>query len=340
MKYLQAIKGEKVSPPPVWLMRQAGRYLPEYMELRDKYSFLDFCNTPELATEVTMQPIRRFNFDASIMFSDILVPLVPMGAELSFEKGHGPKIANQIRSMADVDGIKTIEPRESLTHVLESVRMMRAELPEETALIGFAGAPFTLACYWIEGGKPDPFANIKSMMYSNPTAFNSLLGKLADMVVDHLTAIYESGANAVQVFDTWAGIMPEHEFKEFNLPVLQRIFISLKEKGIHATYYAKNSHHLLDSLKHIGSSVISLDWRTPISQARDTFGSNIAIQGNLDPTVLLGGEDRIRSEVRRIIAETWDDGGFVFNLGHGILPMTPISAVEILLDEIRGGGLQ
>jgi uroporphyrinogen decarboxylase len=287
-----------------------------------------------------MQPIRRFNFDASIMFSDILVPLVPMGAELTFEKGQGPQIANPIRNEEDIESIKPIEPRESLTHVLESVRMMRAELPKETALIGFAGAPFTLACYWIEGGKPDPFANIKGMMYANPTAFNRLLNKLADMVVDHLTAIYEAGADAVQLFDTWAGIMPEHEYKEFNLPVLQRIFRILKEKGIDATYYAKNSHHLLDSLKSTGASVISLDWRTPISQARDTFGSKIAIQGNLDPTVLLGGEDRIRSEVRRIIAETWDEGGFVFNLGHGILPMTPISAVEILLDEIRGGGSQ
>ncbi len=337
MKYIQAINGNKLKTPPVWLMRQAGRYLPEYMELRGKYTFLDCCNTPELACEVTMQPIRRFNFDASIMFSDILVPLVPMGAELTFEKGHGPHIANPLRNEADINNIVSIEPSESLPHVLESVHMMRSELPKETALIGFAGAPFTLACYWIEGGKPDPFANIKSMMYSNPTAFYTLLDKLAEMVVDHLTAIYESGADAVQLFDTWAGIMPEHEFKEFNLPILQRIFSSLQDKGIAATYYAKNSHHLLETLAKTGAQVIGLDWRTPISQARSEFGSKLAIQGNLDPTVLLGSEDRIRSETRRILAETWDEGGFIFNLGHGILPMTPISAVETLLDEIRKG---
>jgi len=338
MIYIQAITGKKVNPPPVWLMRQAGRYLPEYMELRENYSFLDFCNIPELACEVTMQPIRRFNFDASIMFSDILIPLVPMGAELTFEKGQGPKIANPLRSENDIQTISKIEPRESLSHVLESVGMMRTELPKQTTLIGFAGAPFTLACYWIEGGKPDPFANIKGLMYSNQPAFATLMDKLANMVIDYLTAIYEAGADAVQLFDTWAGIMPEHEFKEFNLPVLKKIFSGLKAKGITATYYAKNSHHLLDSLKHTGAAVISLDWRTPLSEARDIFGSNIAIQGNLDPTALLGSEDRIRSETRRVIAEAGDKGGFVFNLGHGILPMTPISSVEILLDEIRGGG--
>ncbi|MBT3232149.1 MAG: uroporphyrinogen decarboxylase [Calditrichaeota bacterium] len=336
MLYLRAARGEKFEKPPVWLMRQAGRYLPEYNLIRKKFSFLDVCNNPELACEVTMQPIRRFHFDASIMFSDILVPLVPMGAELSFGKGHGPVISNTIRSKSDVDKIKKIEPRESLKHVLESVKMMRAELPGDVALIGFAGAPFTLSSYWVEGGKPDPFANLKGMMYHQPETFINLLEKLGEMVVDYLSALVEAGADAIQLFDTWAGIMPVHEYRKFNLPVLKSIFSGLKHLGVPTTYYAKGSMHLLPEMKNTGADVIGLDWRSPLDEARVTLGAETVLQGNLDPTVLLGSEETIRRETRRILSEVNGSGGHIFNLGHGILPMTPISSVEILLDEIRG----
>ncbi len=334
-RYLRAASGEALQVPPVWLMRQAGRYLPEYLELRAKHDFLTVCNTPELACEVTMQPIRRFHFDASILFSDILVPLVPMGADLTFGKGHGPRISNPIRSRSDVDALKQIEPREQLREVLDAVSMIRRELPDDVALIGFCGAPFTLACYWIEGGKPEPFARIKSLMYQDRAAFDLLMNKLADMVADYMIAMVEAGADSLQLFDTWAGVLPAHEFREFLLPSIQRIFQRINQAGVPTTYFTRGCHHLLQEMAETGSSIVGLDWRCQLEEARAILGKEKVLQGNLDPTLLFGDEARIRAEVRRILAEA-KDGAHIFNLGHGILPQTPISSVEILLDEIRG----
>jgi uroporphyrinogen decarboxylase len=334
-RYLRAARGERLAIPPVWLMRQAGRYLPEYLELRAKHSFLDVCYIPELACEATLQPIRRFHFDAAILFSDILVPLVPMGADLSFGKGHGPQIANPVRTARDVDALKKIEPRESLKMVLDSIRMIRTSLPQDVALIGFCGAPFTLSSYLVEGGKPDPFANLKAMQYSDPTSFNRLLDKLADMVADYMTAMVFAGADALQLFDTWAGILPAHEFRDINLPVLQRIFAKLKPLNVPLTYFVYNGAHLLREIRETGSSVAGLDWRTSLPEARMVLGEKMVLQGNLDPTVLLGGEAAIRRETKRVAVQGAKDGPFIFNLGHGILPMTPLKSVEIMLDELR-----
>ncbi|MCB2198823.1 uroporphyrinogen decarboxylase [bacterium] len=336
--YEQVVREKKhLDTPPVWLMRQAGRYLPEYNAIRANHSFLEVCHTPDLAAEVTLQPIRRFGFDASILFSDILVPLQPMGAELTFGKGHGPRIANTIRTAADLEQMKDIEPREALSEVLETVTILRRELPETVSLIGFAGAPFTLATYWIEGGKPDPFANVKRMQYAEPDAFRSLLDRLADMVSDYLIAQVEAGADAVQLFDTWAGILPDREFRQMILPSLQRILSRLREEDIPCTYFVRGSGHLVRSLGETGSDVVSLDWRTPLDEARDILPEGKVIQGNLDPTILLSGDESvIRRETRRVLNEA-GDAPHIFNLGHGILPQTPIEAVEILLDEIRGG---
>lgn len=333
--YLRAARGEAVSPPPVWLMRQAGRYLPEYRELRSRYEFLDVCRTPELACEATMQPIRRFGFDAAILFSDILLPLVPMGAELSFGKNHGPRIANPLRDRADVETLKAFDPHEEMANVLQAIRLIRAELPAQTALIGFIGAPFTLATYFIEGGKPDPFGNVKRMMYGDPAAFHTLLERLADMGTDYLAAMVEAGADAVQIFDTWAGQLSEAEFCRVNLPILQAMFERLKALDVPMTYFALGAMHLLAPIRDSGCTVAGLDWRIPIGQARVTLGENIAVQGNLDPAILLTDESTIRRETRRILREG-KGGGHIFNLGHGILPQTPIPSVEILLDEMRG----
>ncbi len=338
MKYIKACRGENMKVPPVWLMRQAGRYLPEYRDVRKNNEFLKICNTPELACEVTIQPIRRFGFDASILFSDILIPLVPMGANLSFGAGEGPKIDPPIRTIKDIESLKQIDPQESLGFVLETIRMVRAELPKEVALIGFTGAPFTLATYLIEGGKPNPFANIKSLMYKEPQAFNMLLNKLKDMITVYLREMVSSGANAIQVFDTWAGILNQNDFKSVVLPVVRQIFDDLKDLDVPMTYFAHNGSHLLEDVKESGCSVASLDWRCSLKKAKGIFGADIALQGNLDPTILLGNENTVRSNVRRVIGEAAGTGGFVFNLGHGILPMTPISSVEIMLDEIRGKG--
>ncbi|MCB2211608.1 uroporphyrinogen decarboxylase [bacterium] len=333
--YMQNVRGETTETLPVWLMRQAGRYLPEYLEVRGKYSFLDVCHTPELACEVTLQPIRRYGFDASILFSDILVPLAPMGAKIDFNPG--PEIANPLRTYDDLKQVKTFEAREKLPEVLEAVSLIRRELPEETSFIGFAGAPFTLASYWIEGGKPEPFATIKTMMYTEPKLFHEFLDQLAQMVAEYLVAQAEAGANAVQVFDTWAGVLTLKDFREHLLPSLHKIFTRLREAGIPSTYYAKGAAHLLPALGDLGASVISLDWRIDIEEARRTLGETTVFQGNLDPTVLLGDEATIRRETRHII-DVVGDRPHVFNLGHGILRMTPIDNVHIMLDEIRNGG--
>jgi uroporphyrinogen decarboxylase len=336
-KYLRACRGEAQPVPPVWMMRQAGRYLQEYLAVREKHEFLEVCRTPELACELTLQPIRRFHFDAAILFSDILIPLVPMGADLSFGKGHGPQIANPVRTREDVRALRKIEPRESLAFVLDAIAMIRAELPSDVALIGFAGAPFTLAAYLVEGGKPDPFANLKRMMYADRPAFVELLEKLADMVADYLAAMVEAGADAVQLFDTWAGILPAREFREVNLPFLQKIFDRLATLKVPMTYFVLAGMHLLPEIRDTHCTVAGLDWRTPLVPARATLGDQIALQGNLDPTALLADEKTIRGETRRILSETNGHGGHIFNLGHGILPSTPLTAVEIMLDEIRRG---
>ncbi|UCC81120.1 MAG: uroporphyrinogen decarboxylase [Candidatus Zixiibacteriota bacterium] len=335
-KYIKACRGDNMKVPPVWLMRQAGRYLPEYRAVRQKHEFLEICNNPELACEVTLQPIRRFGFDAAILFSDILIPLVPMGANLTFGNGEGPRINPPFRSLAEIEKLRSVDPREDLGFVLESIRMIRRELPAEVALIGFCGAPFTLATYMVEGGKPNPFANIKALMYKDPRAFALLGDKLKNMVRIYLREMVDSGADAIQLFDTWAGTLHSSDFKTNVLPFVKEIFGDLRDLNVPMTYFVHNGSHLLRDIKETGCNVVSLDWRCSLSNARKIFGKEMALQGNLDPTVLLGDEKTIRKKVRGILDEAVGNGGFIFNLGHGILPMTPISSVEIMLDEIRG----
>jgi uroporphyrinogen decarboxylase len=334
-KFIRAAFGEVQDVPPVWLMRQAGRYLPEYLEVRAENDFVKVCLTPELACEVTIQPIRRFGFDAAILFSDILIPAIPFGNGLHFDKGHGPVIERPIRERRDVENMRNFDPREELTEVLKAVKMIRTELADDKALIGFAGAPFTLACYLIEGGKPDPFRRTKNMMYADPKTFELLLDNIADMTVDYMRAMIEYGADAIQLFDTWGGILTDEEYRRVNLPVLQRIFKSLRELDVPLTYFVLNGMHL-DSSAEVGASVYGMDWRMSFAKARQRFGYDVALQGNLDPVLLLTDEQTIRSRTREILKEA-GQRGHIFNLGHGILPDTPIQNVEILLDEIRGG---
>jgi uroporphyrinogen decarboxylase len=333
---MRAARGEQLEVPPVWLMRQAGRYLPEYRKVREAHDFLEVCYTPELACEVTLQPIRRFKFDASILFSDILVPLVPMGMDLSFGKGHGPQISNPCRTVDDISKLRKFDPRSEMSMVLDAVRMIRGELPSDVALIGFAGAPFTLAAYMIEGGKPQPFANLKGLMYTEPAVFSKLLERLADMVAEYLRAMVEAGANALQLFDTWAGILSANDFNRINLPVLKMIFKRLSDLNVPLTYFVHGGMHLLPSMQRTGATVLSLDWRTPLSEARAIVGPGPVLQGNLDATILLGKEAMIRTEVARIVEEGRAVGPHIFNLGHGILPNTSIASVEVMLDTIRG----
>ena len=258
-----------------------------------------------------------------------------MGAKLSFEEGSGPHISNQLRTVHDVDAMRSIEPESDLKQVMSAVKMIRKELPETTALIGFAGAPFTLASYWVEGGKPDPFVNLKTMMYREPGTFRSMLAKLGETVSRTLTAIVKAGADAIQVFDTWGGVLAKHEFREYNLPVLKGIFAQLRPLGVPMTYFVKDGGHLLSEVKETGADVIGIDWRTSFGDARKVFGKKVSVQGNLDPTVLFGDEKTIRRETRRVLEEAKGQAGHIFNLGHGILPKTPIQSVEFLIDEIR-----
>ncbi|MBK6765617.1 MAG: uroporphyrinogen decarboxylase [bacterium] len=331
--FLRAARGEHMRIPPVWLMRQAGRYLPEYLAVRADHDFISVCRTPDLACEVTMQPIRRFDFDAAILFSDILIPAIPLGCGLRFDSGHGPVIERPVRSRNEVDSLREFDPREELDDVLAAVKLIRRELPDDKALIGFAGAPFTLACYLIEGGKPDPFRNVKRMMYSDPEAFTKLLNKLADFTADYMLAMIDAGADAIQLFDTWGGILTVAEFRALNLPVLQRIVAALNHSVAPTTYFVLNGMHLA-SVAEIGADVYGLDWRMPIQSAKARFGTQASLQGNLDPVLLLTDETTIRRAARQIINDA-EGAGFIFNLGHGILPDTPISSVDILLDEIR-----
>jgi uroporphyrinogen decarboxylase len=259
-----------------------------------------------------------------------------MGANLSFGEGEGPRIDPPFRSLDDIRKLKPVEPANDLNFVLESIRMIRRELPEKVALIGFCGAPFTLATYLVEGGKPNPFANIKSLMYSEPEAFALLGDKLKDMVRIYLKEMVNSGADAIQLFDTWAGTLTVFDFKNYVLPYVKQIFDDLSDLNVPLTYFVHNGFHLLSEIGGTGCNVVSLDWRCSITEARKILGNRLVLQGNLDPTVLLGDESTIRKNVRGILDEAKGNGGFIFNLGHGILPMTPVSSVEIMLDEIRG----
>jgi uroporphyrinogen decarboxylase len=311
-------------------MRQAGRYMSEYRALRTRYSLLDICRTPDLATEVTLQPVRRIDVDAAILFSDLLLPLEPMGIRFDFVKGEGPAIENPIQSPEDVDRLRRFDPCESLSHVLDAIRQIQRELAGRVPLIGFAGAPFTLASYAIEGGHSSNFAKTKSMMYGTPAAWHRLCEFLADLVSRYLVAQIQAGVNAVQVFDSWVGALNAHDYREFILPHTRRIFDALAAYDVPTIHFGVGTGAILGELREAGGSVIGADWRTPIDDAWERIGSDRAIQGNLDPTLLLGPLDRALAGAEDVLARVAGRPGHIFNLGHGILPTTPVEHVQAL----------
>jgi uroporphyrinogen decarboxylase len=311
-------------------MRQAGRYMSEYRALRARYSLLDICRTPDLATEVTLQPIRRIDVDAAILFSDLLLPLEPMGIRFDFVKGEGPAIENPIHSPEDVDRLRQFEPRESLSHVLEAIRQIQRELAGRVPLIGFAGAPFTLASYAIEGGHSNNFAKTKSMMYGTPAVWHRLCEFLVDVVTRYLSAQIEAGVNAVQVFDSWVGALNARDYREFILPHTRRIFDTLADYDVPAIHFGVGTGAILGELREAGGTVIGADWRTPIDEAWERIGADRAIQGNLDPTLLLGPLDRALAGAEEVLTRVAGRPGHIFNLGHGILPTTPVEHVQAL----------
>jgi uroporphyrinogen decarboxylase len=309
-------------------MRQAGRYMREYRALSEQYSLLELCRTPDLATEVTLQPVRKLDVDAAILFSDLLLPLEPMGIRFDFIKGEGPAIENPIESPADIDRLRRFEPRESLGHVLEAIRLVTHELAGRVPLIGFAGAPFTLASYAIEGGHSNSFARTKALMFGHAEAWHRLCALLADVVIDYLTAQIEAGVAAVQIFDSWVGQLNARDYREFILPHTRGIFEALAAFDVPAIHFGVGTGAILRELREAGGHVIGADWRTPIDEAWERIGYDRGVQGNLDPTLLLGPVDRALAATDDILARIGGRPGHIFNLGHGILPSTPVEHVQ------------
>jgi uroporphyrinogen decarboxylase len=311
-------------------MRQAGRYMSEYRALREKYSLLELCRSPDLATEVTLQPVRRIDVDAAILFSDLLLPLEPMGIRFDFIRGEGPAIENPIQSTDDVDRLRRFEPREALGHVLQAIRQIKRELRGRVPLIGFAGAPFTLASYAIEGGHSNNFAKTKAMMYGTPDAWHRLCELFAELVGNYLVAQIEAGVDAVQLFDSWVGALNSRDYREFILPHTKRIFDLLADQNVPTIHFGVGTGSILHDMREAGGDVIGADWRTPLDEAWERIGFDRAVQGNLDPTLLLGPVDRLLAGADDVIARAGGRPGHIFNLGHGLLPSTSLEHVQAL----------
>ena len=334
-RFLRACRRQPVDTTPVWFMRQAGRYMADYRALRQRYSLLDICREPELAVAVTLQPVDVIEVDAAILFSDLLVPFTPMGLDLEFVKGEGPAINNPIRTPEDVDRLRKFEPREALAHVLETIRILRTELEGRVPLIGFGGAPFTLAAYAIEGGPSTTYHRTKTFMYSQPKAWHRLCDWLAAMMADYLKAQVEAGVQALQIFDSWAGALGRADYREFALPHSARLFSGLKSTGVPLIHFGVGTTAILPELAEAGGDVIGVDWRLPLDEAWSAIGPGRAIQGNLDPTVLLGPVDRMLAAADDVLRRANGRPGHIFNLGHGILPSTSLEHVQALAKHVH-----
>ncbi len=331
--FLAACRREPVAHTPVWVMRQAGRYLPEYRAIREKVDFLTLTKTPELAAEVTLQPVRRFGMDAAILFSDIMTPVEGMGIDLEFDPG--PVIGNPVRSAADVAGLRIADPVETVPFVMETIGLLRNELPASAPLIGFAGAPWTLFCYLVQGGGSKTFTQAKSFLFAEPDASRDLLEKLADTMIGYLRAQAEAGAQALMVFDSWAGLLSPHEFRTFALPAVQRTLAGLKDQGVPLIYFPNQGATLLEDAAGCGAHVMGIDWRMSLSNARAILGPDVAVQGNLDPAALFAPREALGEQIRRVLDEAGPGPGHIFNLGHGIERTTDPDALAYLVDRVH-----
>ena len=331
--FLKACRREETDRTPVWLMRQAGRYMKEYREVRAKTSFLELCKNPELAAEVTVHAAGRIGADAAILFSDLLPILEPMGLGLEYTRGDGPVIHRPVRDRADVDRLSEVAPEESLAFVFEAVRLCRAELPSHVPLIGFAGAPFTLASYAIEGGGSKSYAHTKGLMHRDPGAWRALMEKLVRALTKHLNGQIAAGAQAVQLFDSWVGCLSPSDYREFVLPHSRALIRGLTP-GTPVIHFGTGTGLFLEDMKEAGGDVIGVDFRTELDEAWARLG-DVAVQGNLDPVVLLADLPYIRKRVARVLEQAGGRSGHIFNLGHGILPETPVDNVIALVDMVH-----
>jgi uroporphyrinogen decarboxylase len=309
--------------------------MPEYRALRERYSMFQLCGTPELAAEVTLQPIRRFPLDAAIIFSDLLLPLPHLGVPFEFVKGEGPQVHSPLRSEADIDRLTPFEPRESLAPVLEAIRSVRRELDGKLPLIGFAGAPFTMASYAIEGGHSANFVNTKALMYGNAAAWHRLCRTLAEIAGDYLVAQAEAGADVVQLFDSWVGALSPADYREFVLPHSRAVFDAVRTSGVPAIHFGTGTSTLLEAMAEAGGDVVGVDWRVPLDEAWSRLGAR-GIQGNLDPTLLFAPRERLAAGAEDVLRRAGGRPGHIFNLGHGILPGTPMDNVDALIEIVHG----
>ncbi len=333
-RFLKACRREPVDCTPVWFMRQAGRYMREYQAIRAKHSILEVCKTPDLAAEVTLQPIERFPLDAAIIFADILLPLEAMGLSLSFEEGEGPVIANPVRSKADVERLRLTDGQE-LAYVGEAIRRARKALAGRVPLIGFAGAPFTLASYAIEGGGSRNYILTKQLMYREPDAWHKLMDKLAREVCGYLRSQIRAGAQAIQLFDSWVGCLSPGDYAEYVQPHVRLIFDGLKREGVPLIHFGTGTASLLRLMREAGGDVIGVDWRMNLDEAWQLVGSDVAVQGNLDPVVLFGPLGEIERRIDDILRRAAGRPGHIFNLGHGILPNTPVEHVQAAAEMVH-----
>jgi uroporphyrinogen decarboxylase len=316
-------------------MRQAGRYLPEYRALRERYDFLTLCRTPELAAEVTLQPVRRFPLDAAILFTDILLPLEPMGLEVRFSENDGPVIANPLGSARDVRALRPLEPRESLAFVLDTIRIVAREIAGEVPLIGFAGAPFTMASYAVEGGSPRDYRRCKGLMWDAPAVWDELMNRLADAAIACLEAQVEAGVQAVQLFDSWAGALSPADYRRSVLPYSRRVIAAVQRTGVPVIHFALHTSAYLEVVREAGGDVVAVDWRIDLAEAWRRVGPGFAVQGNLDPMLLFASPAVIEAEVARILDGAGGRPGHIFNLGHGLHRETPPRHVEVLVDAVH-----
>jgi uroporphyrinogen decarboxylase len=334
-RFLRACRREPLDRPPVWFMRQAGRYMPEYRAIRARHSLLEIVAQPDLAAEVTLQPVSALGVDAAILFADILLPLPPMGLELEFAAGEGPIIHNPVRAPADIEQLRRVEAREALGHVLQAIRLVRRELAGRVPLIGFAGAPFTLASYMVEGGASRSFVRTKQLMYAEPRAWARLMDRLADVLADYLAAQVEAGAQALQLFDSWVGNLAPDDYAQYVLPWSRRVLRAAQQTGVPVIHFGTGTATLLPLMRQAGGDVIGLDWRTPLDQGWDTVGHDVAVQGNLDPVALFAPRPELARRVRDVLARAAGRPGHIFNLGHGILPETPVENVRAVVEMVH-----
>ena len=339
-RYLRALAREPVDRTPVWVMRQAGRYLPEYLEVRSKAGdFMTLCSTPELACQVTLQPIERFDLDAAILFSDILTIPDAMGLGLHFEAGEGPKFSSPVKNRGDVRALAVPDMGSSLRYVMDAVSLIRRELQGRVPLIGFSGSPWTLATYMVEGGGSKDFAKVKGLMFSDPATLHTLLETTARAVIEYLNAQIEAGAQSVMIFDTWGGVLSPAHYREFSLQYMQQIVDGLQREAdgrrVPVVLFTKNGGQWLDQMADTGCDGLGVDWTTDLADARQKTGDRVALQGNLDPSTLYGSPDSIRAAVKTVLESYGDAPGHVFNLGHGIHQHVDPEHLAVMVEAVR-----